>query len=114
MCFATDPPYYDNIGYSDLSDFFYVWLRRSIGLKVWPELFATLLTPKEAELIASPYRHGGSKERARGFFETGLKQAFEQLKQPDQAKQQYMLVVSKYKDSPEAELAQDRLKTLKG
>ncbi len=72
---ATDPPYYDNIGYADLSDFFYVWLRRSLG-EVYPELFSTLLTPKEQELIASPSRHGGSKEKARTFFETGLAKAF--------------------------------------
>jgi putative DNA methylase len=80
ICFATDPPYYDNIGYADLSDFFYVWLRRSIGTKVWPNLFATLLTPKEAELIASPYRHGGSRETARAFFETGLRDAFDAMR----------------------------------
>lgn len=80
MCFATDPPYYDNIGYADLSDFFYVWLRHSVGARVWPELFATLLTPKDSELIASPYRHGGSKEKARVFFEAGLRDAFDAMR----------------------------------
>ena len=55
---STDPPYYDNIGYADLSDFFYVWLRRSLK-PMLPELFATLAVPKAAELVATPYRHGG-------------------------------------------------------
>ena len=71
---ATDPPYYDNIGYADLSDFFYVWLRRALRA-VHPDLFKTLLTPKARELVATPYRFGGDKEEARRFFETGLGQA---------------------------------------
>ena len=71
---ATDPPYYDNIGYADLSDFFYVWLRRSLG-RIHPDLFKTLLTPKAAELVATPYRFGGNRNEARRFFETGLGQA---------------------------------------
>ena len=70
---STDPPYYDNIGYADLSDYFYVWLRRSLS-KVFPDLLATLAVPKSEELIASPYRHGG-KDRAENFFMTGMKQA---------------------------------------
>ena len=77
--FSTDPPYYDNIGYADLSDFFYVWLRRSIG-KLYPEIFSTLLVPKKQELIASPYRFEGSKERAQQFFETGFGKAFAQMR----------------------------------
>ncbi len=77
---ATDPPYYDNIGYADLSDFFYVWLRRSMG-SVFPELFATMLTPKSAELVAMPYRHGGSKEKAEDHFELGLTAAFRRLRE---------------------------------
>jgi putative DNA methylase len=72
--FSTDPPYYDNIGYADLSDFFYVWLRRS--LSIYPQLFSTLLVPKAQELIASPYRFNGSKERAREFFEAGFRETF--------------------------------------
>ena len=63
---STDPPYYDNIGYADLSDFFYVWLRRSLR-PVFPELFATLAVPKAEELVATPYRHG-NKEKAETFF----------------------------------------------
>ncbi|MGW8158422.1 MAG: DUF1156 domain-containing protein [Desulfoprunum sp.] len=74
---STDPPYYDNIGYADLSDFFYVWLRRSLKL-VFPELFATLAVPKAEELIASPYRHGG-KMKAEAFFLSGMTQAMHRL-----------------------------------
>ena len=59
---STDPPYYDNIGYADLSDFFYVWLRRLLG-PVFPNLFATLAVPKAEELVATPYRHGSRKRR---------------------------------------------------
>jgi len=76
---STDPPYYDNIGYADLSDFFYIWLRRSLK-KIYPELFGTLLTPKSHELVATPYRFGGDREKARKFFEEGLRKAFENLR----------------------------------
>jgi putative DNA methylase len=81
----TDPPYYDNISYAELSDFFYVWLRRSLS-PIYPSLFATLLTPKNQELIASAYRHEGSSEKAQSFFEKGLGHAFVQMRsvqQPD-------------------------------
>lgn len=74
---STDPPYYDNIGYADLSDFFYVWLRRSLR-SVFPELFATLAVPKAEELVATPYRHG-SKEKAESFFLDGMTQAMHRL-----------------------------------
>lgn len=70
---TTDPPYYDNIGYADLSDFFYVWLRRSLK-EVFPDLFATMAVPKEKELVATPYRHGG-KEEAEAFFLVGMTRA---------------------------------------
>jgi putative DNA methylase len=76
---STDPPYYDNIGYADLSDFFYVWLRRSLG-GIYPNLFRTMLVPKATELIAAPYRFEGSKQRAQEFFETGLSHAFERMR----------------------------------
>lgn len=76
---STDPPYYDNIGYADLSDFFYIWLRRSLA-GVYPGLFRTLLTPKVEELIAAPYRHDDSKQKAMSFFETGLGSAFERMR----------------------------------
>ena len=74
---STDPPYYDNIGYADLSDFFYVWLRRSLQ-PVFPALFATLVVPKAGELVATPYRHGGKKE-AETFFLNGMTQAMHRL-----------------------------------
>ncbi len=66
--FCTDPPYYDNIGYADLSDYFYVWLRRSLK-DVWPTLFTTMQVPKMHELIASPYRHGGRNEAEQFFMQ---------------------------------------------
>jgi putative DNA methylase len=71
---STDPPYYDNIGYSDLSDFFYVWLRRSLQ-DVYPGLLATMLVPKLEELVANPYRHDG-KNGAQKFFEDGFRSVF--------------------------------------
>ena len=74
---STDPPYFDNIGYADLSDFFYVWLRRSLR-PIFPDLFATLAVPKAEELVASPYRHG-SKDKAEVFFLDGMTQAMHRL-----------------------------------
>ncbi|MCF8588059.1 DUF1156 domain-containing protein [Gordonia liuliyuniae] len=71
---STDPPYYDNIGYSDLSDFFYVWLRRSLR-DVHPSILSTLLVPKAEELVANPYRHDG-KDGAHKFFEDGFREVF--------------------------------------
>ena len=76
---STDPPYYDNIGYADLSDFFYVWLRRCLS-RAYPSLFRTLVTPKAEELIASPYRHDGDANRAAQFFEQGLGEVFGKLR----------------------------------
>lgn len=80
VAISTDPPYYDNVGYSDLSDFYYVWLRRSL-CKLYPQEFSTLVTPKENELIASPYRHDGSKRRAKEFFESGLVHTIQRIKE---------------------------------
>jgi putative DNA methylase len=74
---STDPPYYNNIGYADLSDFFYVWLRRALR-PVFPDLFATLAVPKAEELVACSYRHG-SKEKAEAFFLSGMTQAMHRL-----------------------------------
>ncbi|WP_420619652.1 DUF1156 domain-containing protein [Candidatus Poriferisocius sp.] len=76
---STDPPYYDNIGYADLSDFFYVWLRRTVG-GVFSDVCSTLLAPKGQELIAAPYRHGGDKNAAEEFFEDGLGGVFARLR----------------------------------
>ncbi|MEM0171808.1 MAG: DUF1156 domain-containing protein [Nitrososphaeria archaeon] len=70
----TDPPYYDNINYAELADFFYVWLKRSIG-DLYPELFATPFTPKSEEIVANPVRHGGAR-KAKEFFEVNLYKAF--------------------------------------
>ena len=75
--FATDPPYYDNIGYADLSDYFYVWLRRPLK-SIWPDLFITMQVPKADEIIASPHRHG-SREKAQLFFMERMKNALEAL-----------------------------------
>jgi putative DNA methylase len=77
---STDPPYYDNIGYAALSDFFYIWLRRTIG-PLYPELFNTLLVPKMPELIASPDRFDGDREMAKKHFESGFRKAFAALRE---------------------------------
>ena len=75
---SSDPPYYDNIGYADLSDYFYIWLRQSLK-STYPQLFRTLLVPKIEELVATPYRFKGSREVARHFFEKGMLQACRQI-----------------------------------
>jgi putative DNA methylase len=74
---STDPPYYDNIGYADLSDFFYIWLKPALG-GMYPDVFGTLATPKTDELVATPARHGGSSQ-AEAFFVNGMREAVEQL-----------------------------------
>ena len=76
---STDPPYYDNIGYADLSDIFYVWLRRTLR-GIYPQLFSTMLVPKAHELIAAPGRHGGDAGKAGRFFESGLHLAFANMR----------------------------------
>lgn len=75
---STDPPYYDNIGYADLSDYFYIWLRKNLDT-VYPNLFKTLMVPKAEELVATPYHFDGSSERAKVFFEDGMLQACRQI-----------------------------------
>ena len=77
MVVVTDPPYYDNVPYADLSDFFYVWLRRCLS-QLHPDLFSTILVPKAQELIAEPARQG-SWDAAAAFFEAGLRRAFENI-----------------------------------
>ena len=74
---SSDPPYYDNIGYADLSDFFYIWMRRSLR-NIYPELFSTMAVPKSEELVATPFRHG-SKEKAEIFFLDGMTRAIHNL-----------------------------------
>jgi putative DNA methylase len=76
---CTDPPYYDNIGYADLSDFFYIWLRRML-IEIYPDLFSTLLVPKNQEIVASQYRFNGDKDKARNHFINSLNKAFIQIK----------------------------------
>ena len=77
---STDPPYYDNIGYADLSDYFYVWMRQSLK-QTYPNLFRTMLVPKAEELVATPYRFDGSMEKARDFFEKGMLHTCQQIYQ---------------------------------
>ena len=77
---CTDPPYYDNIGYADLADFFYVWLRQALG-GIYPEETGTMLTPKGEELIASVYRFEGSRARADEHFERGFVETFKRIRE---------------------------------
>jgi putative DNA methylase len=74
---STDPPYYDNVPYADLSDFFYVWLRRSL-VEIYPSIFSTLLVPKKVELVADHQRYDG-REAANAYFESGMKEAFAKM-----------------------------------
>ena len=71
LMISTDPPYYDNTGYADLSDYFYIWMRRNLR-EVYPNIFATSLTPKLSELVVVPYRHDGDESAAKKFFEDGM------------------------------------------
>lgn len=75
---STDPPYYDNIAYADLSDYFYIWMRRSLE-DVWPNTFGTVQTPKMEELVATPWRFEGGKPEAKAFFEDGMHRTFQRL-----------------------------------
>lgn len=77
VIFCTDPPYYDNVPYADMSDFLYVWLRNSLSSS-YSDLLSTMLVPKTQELVAEPYRHGG-QDSAREFFETGMRQVFRRM-----------------------------------
>ncbi len=94
---STDPPYYDNIGYSDLSDFFYIWLRRSLR-DVFPEVCSTLRAPKSEELVAVPHRHDGDKAAADVFFQQGLRSVFSRLRST-QCEQYPMAVYYAFKQS---------------
>ena len=76
---STDPPYYDNVGYADLADFFYIWLRKSVGT-LYPNLFSTLLSPKVGELVADPFRAGNDQDKANGAFQKGFENIFSQLR----------------------------------
>jgi len=78
-CLSTDPPYYDNIGYADLSDYFYVWLKRSVG-DIYPEVFSTITVPKTDELVAMPHRHK-NRRAAEDYFLSGMSEAFKNISQ---------------------------------
>src|SRR5690606_10322852 len=80
---TTDPPYYDNVPYSDLADFFYVWLRRSLGSSSFASELGTMLTPKVGELVADRYRHG-TKEAAESYFQDGFARVFHLARQNHQ------------------------------
>ncbi|MDE0017968.1 MAG: DUF1156 domain-containing protein [Candidatus Poribacteria bacterium] len=87
---STDPPYYDNIDYADLSDFFYIWLRPNLR-HIYPDLFKSILVPKAEELVAARYRFGGDRSKAEEHFLTGLSKAFQRMK--DRAHPDYPLTV---------------------
>ena len=95
LTIATDPPYYDNIGYSDLSDFFYVWLRKSLRT-IHPSVVGTMLTPKADELVANPYRHDG-KQGAEKFFIEGFNSVFHRIREDDANPDVPMTVYYAYK-----------------
>ena len=90
LLISTDPPYYDNIDYADLSDFFYIWLRRSLN-RVYPDLFKIMLVPKVEELVAARHRFGGDRSKAEEHFLTGLGKAFQLMK--DRTHPDYPLTV---------------------
>ena len=92
---STDPPYYDNIGYSDLSDYFYVWLRKSLRT-IHPSVVGTMLTPKADELVANPYRHDG-KQGAEKFFIEGFNSVFHRIRESDANPDAPMTVYYAYK-----------------
>lgn len=95
LVISTDPPYYDNIGYSDLSDFFYVWLRKSLS-DIQPATVGTMLTPKADELVANPYRHDG-KAGAEKFFVEGFNTVFHRIREDDVNSSVPMTVYYAYK-----------------
>ena len=79
LLISTDPPYYDNIGYADLSDYFYIWMRR-MNKVAFPKIFRTMLVPKAEELVAIPHRFDGDTEKAKNYFEDGMLKACQQLR----------------------------------
>jgi len=102
---STDPPYYDNIGYSDLSDIFYIFLRKSVG-SIFPNDFGTVLVPKGPELVAAPDRFDNDKEKAKEHFEAGFRKAFTQMKEKLDTRFP-MTVYYAFKQSDETEDEQD-------
>jgi putative DNA methylase len=98
---STDPPYFNNVGYADLSDFFYIWLRRSVG-NIYKDLFSTLLVPKARELVATPYRFNGSHESAKRFFQEGLQKSFSLIRIAQRSEYPFTIYYA-YKQSEEDE-----------
>lgn len=103
---STDPPYYDNIGYAVLSDFFYVWLRRTMGV-LYRDLFSTLLVPKLHELTASPERFDGDKEKAKEHFESGFREAFTALREKMDPRFPLTVYYAFKQDDEESDSAED-------
>jgi putative DNA methylase len=103
---STDPPYYDNIGYAVLSDFFYVWLRRTMGL-LYRDLFSTVLVPKLHELTASPERFDGDKEKAKEHFESGFREAFTALREKMDSRFPLTVYYAFKQDDEESDSAED-------
>lgn len=105
---STDPPYYDNISYADLADFFYVWLRRSLG-GIYQDLFRTMLVPKVTELVATPYRFDRDKGRAKEHFEDGLHRAFVRLRaESDSSYPLTVYYAFKQADADDSDITQGR------
>lgn len=104
VVYITDPPYYDNIGYGDLSDFFYVWLRRALK-DVHPDIFSTLLVPKAQELIADPSRFGGDRAAADKHFETGIAAAFEAMQRTQDSDYPFTVIYAFKQAEEDAELS---------
>jgi putative DNA methylase len=99
---ATDPPYFAQIGYADLSDYFYVWHRRALA-HVHPDLYSTVATPKAVELIAAPYRHGGSKDVATAYFVRGFTDTFSKLKESNRPDLPVLVVYAHRQEESTAE-----------
>ena len=111
---STDPPYYNNIGYADLSDFFYVWLRRSLK-HIYPELFKLMLVPKTEELIATPHRFDGDKLKAEEHFLTGLSKTFQLMRDrvhPDYPMTVYYAFKQSEKDKKDGSIASTGWETM--
>ena len=106
--FSSDPPYYDNVPYADLSDFFYVWLRKNL-MSVYPELFGTMLTPKVEELVADPFRHGGWAAASK-HFELGMGSVFGRIAEqahPDYPVTLYYAFKQQEEDAEEGDQGED-------
>jgi putative DNA methylase len=108
---CTDPPYYDNIPYADLSDFFYIWLRKILG-SIYPDLLSTVLVPKASELVADPFRHGG-RAGAQRFFEGGLSKVFEVVRAESSSEYPFTVFYAfKQQESEDESEAEDKAGSL--